>query len=99
LLVVAAISKPVLLAIISKPPLDVNTCFLKFLSRRGYDVDMAKNKLPAEVLEQFRKWGAKGGKTGGKKRWEGVSQEKRSEIARNAVAAREAKRKQREKPS
>ncbi|HXI90484.1 MAG TPA: hypothetical protein VNH18_29490 [Bryobacteraceae bacterium] len=53
---------------------------------------MAK-KLPPEVLEYFRKQGAKGGKIGGKARSESLTPERRSEIAKKAVAAREAKRK------
>jgi len=52
---------------------------------------MAK-KLPAEVLEYFRKQGAKGGRIGGKRSLETMTPEKRSERARNAAAAREAKR-------
>ena len=52
---------------------------------------MAK-KLPAEVLEYFRKQGAKGGKIGGKRSLETMTPEQRSERARNAAAAREAKR-------
>jgi hypothetical protein len=53
---------------------------------------MAK-KLPPEVLEFFRKQGAKGGKIGGKRSLETMTPEQRSERARKAVAAREAKRK------
>jgi hypothetical protein len=41
-----------------------------------------------------RKGGKKGGKRGGKNRWIGISAEQRSEIARKAVKARWAKRKQ-----
>lgn len=58
---------------------------------------MAKKKLPSEVLEYFRKQGAKGGKIGGKiggkRSLETMTPEQRSERARKAVAAREAKRK------
>ncbi len=58
---------------------------------------MAKKKLPSEVLEYFRKQGAKGGKIGGKiggkRSLETMTHEQRSERARKAVAAREAKRK------
>ena len=53
---------------------------------------MAKKKLPPEVLEYFRKQGAKGGKIGGKRSLETMTPEQRSERARKAVAAREAKR-------
>lgn len=61
---------------------------------------MAK-KLPPEVLDYFRKQGAKGGKLGGKRggaaRAESLTPERRIEIAKKAVAAREAKRKQTKK--
>jgi hypothetical protein len=57
---------------------------------------MAKEKLPPEVREYFRKEGAKGGKIGGriggKRSLETMTPEQRSERARKAVAAREAKR-------
>ena len=53
---------------------------------------MATKKLPPEVLEYFRKQGAKGGKIGGKRSLETMTPEQRSERARKAVAAREAKR-------
>jgi hypothetical protein len=49
--------------------------------------------LPDDAMEFFRKQGAKGGKMGAKARMEKVSPERRSEIAKKAVAAREAKRK------
>jgi hypothetical protein len=51
-----------------------------------------KKQLPPEVLEFFKKAGAKGGKLGAKKRWDGVSAEARTALAKKAVAAREAKR-------
>ena len=53
---------------------------------------MAK-RLPPEIREFFKKQGAKGGKIGGKRSLETMTPEQRSERARNAVAAREAKRK------
>jgi len=53
---------------------------------------MKKEKLPPEVLEFFRQQGAKGGKLGGSKSWENLTPEERSARAKNAVAAREAKR-------
>jgi hypothetical protein len=53
---------------------------------------MAEKKLPPEVLEYFRQQGAKGGRMGGSKAWEGLTTEERSARAKNAVAAREAKR-------
>jgi hypothetical protein len=53
-------------------------------------------KLPPEALEYFRNQGAKGGriggKIGGKRSLETMTPEERSERARKAVAAREAKR-------
>jgi hypothetical protein len=52
---------------------------------------MAK-RLPPDVLEYFRKQGAKGGKIGGKRSLETMTQEERAARAKNAVAAREAKR-------
>jgi hypothetical protein len=52
-------------------------------------------KLPPEVLEYFRRQGAKGGRIGGKRSLETMTPEQRSERARKAVAAREAKRKKR----
>jgi len=53
---------------------------------------MAK-RLPPEVREFFKKQGAKGGRIGGKRSLETMTPEQRSERARKAVAAREAKRK------
>ncbi len=58
---------------------------------------MARKKLPPNVLEFFRKQGSIGGRLGGsiggKKAAEAMTPEERSERARKAVAAREAKRK------
>jgi hypothetical protein len=54
---------------------------------------MPKKKLPADVLEYFRKEGSKGGKIGGKRSLETMTAEQRSERARKAVQVREAKRK------
>jgi hypothetical protein len=53
---------------------------------------MAK-RLPPEIREFFKKQGSKGGKIGGKRSLETMTPEQRSERARKAVAAREAKRK------
>jgi hypothetical protein len=57
---------------------------------------MAKAKLPEDILEFFRKHGARGGKiggsAGGKKAAAGMTQAQRTERAKKAVAAREAKR-------
>ncbi len=53
---------------------------------------MAKKKLPASALDFFREQGRKGGKLGGAARMAKLTPERRSEIAKKAVAAREAKR-------
>lgn len=65
---------------------------------------MAKKKLPPDVLEFFRRQGARGGKKAAasmtpeeradraKKAATSMTAEQRVERARNAVAAREAKR-------
>ncbi len=57
---------------------------------------MPKKKLPEEVLEYFRRMGAKGGKIGGKRSLETMTAEQRSERAKKAsiagVAARKAKK-------
>ena len=47
------------------------------------------------MLEFFRRQGAKGGRIGGKRSLETMTPEQRSERARKAVAAREAKRRKR----
>ncbi len=49
--------------------------------------------IPPEVLKFFKEQGSLGGKIGGKKLAESMTQEQRSERARNAAMAREAKRK------
>ena len=59
---------------------------------------MKKPFYTEEQMEYFRKQGAKGGKIGGKARSAKLSPERRSEIAKLAVAAREAKRKKKAKP-
>jgi hypothetical protein len=58
---------------------------------------MAKKKLPPEVLEFFRKQGAKGGKIGGKRSLETMTPEERATRAKKAsdaavVARKAAKR-------
>ena len=66
-----------------------------------YREDMAKKKLPASVLEFFRKHGAKGGKIGGKiggkRSLETMTPAERSARAKKAsdaaLAARKAKQK------
>ena len=68
----------------------------------GFKIElMSKKKLPPDVLEYFRKQGAKGGKIGGKiggkRSLETMTPEERSARAKKAsaaaVAARDAKRK------
>ena len=51
-----------------------------------------KKKLPAAVLEYFRKEGSKGGKIGGKARMESLSAVERKELAKVGAAARWAKK-------
>jgi hypothetical protein len=53
---------------------------------------MAKKKLPPEILEFFKKQGAKGGKIGGTARAANMTPEQRSEASRKAVQARWAKK-------
>jgi hypothetical protein len=64
---------------------------------------MAKKKLPPEVLEYFRKQGAKGGKiggkTGGKRSLETMTPEERTARAKKASAAATAARKAKKKHS
>jgi hypothetical protein len=54
---------------------------------------MPKKKLPPDVLEYFRRQGAKGGAVGGRIAAENMTPVERSDRARKAVAARELKRK------
>lgn len=54
---------------------------------------MPRKKLSPDVLDYFRKQGAKGGKIGGTLRAERMSPEQRSEAARKAVLMRWAKEK------
>jgi hypothetical protein len=58
-----------------------------------YDGCMPRKKLPPEILDFFRKQGAKGGKKGGTARAERMTPEQRSEAARKAVQARWARAK------
>lgn len=54
-----------------------------------YHVIMSRRKkLPPEVLDFFKKQGAKGGKKGGTARAANMTPEQRSEAARKAVLAR-----------
>jgi hypothetical protein len=58
-----------------------------------YNDGMATQKFPAEIQAYFVKMGSRGGKLGGKIRADKLSQERRTEIARNASVARWAKKK------
>src|SRR5947209_4255036 len=64
-------------------------------------VEMASKKLPPEVIEWFRKMGAKGGKkggsAGGKAAAANMTANERKARAKNAVAVREAKRRSKTK--
>jgi hypothetical protein len=54
-----------------------------------------KKKLPAAVLEYFRKEGAKGGKIGGKARMDALTAEQRKDLAKAGAAARWGKKRKR----
>jgi hypothetical protein len=56
-----------------------------------------KKTLPIEVIEFFKKQGAKGGKAGAKRRMEALTPERRSEIAKKAASARWKKEKPKKK--
>jgi hypothetical protein len=56
---------------------------------------MPKKKLPPEVLEFFRKQGAKGGKIGGKRSLDTMTAEERTARAKKASAAAVAARRAR----
>ncbi len=62
---------------------------------------MTRRKIPADVLEWFRKQGAKGGAIGGSKGGKAAARnmtpEQRIARAKKAVAVREAKRAQRKR--
>lgn len=62
--------------------------FAKALSEVYYLWHMAKRKNPHAVA-----LGRRGGRKGGKARWEGVSSEERSKILRRAALARWRKKK------
>jgi hypothetical protein len=66
---------------------------LDFRDGVTYSRDVAKKKLPPEVLEYFTRMGRKGGLMGGPARAAALTQEERSESARKAVQARWAKAK------
>jgi hypothetical protein len=52
---------------------------------------MPRKKLPPEILDFFRKQGARGGKKGGAARAANMTPEQRSEASRKAVLARWAR--------
>jgi hypothetical protein len=56
-----------------------------------YHGGMSRKKLPPEVLDFFKKQGARGGKIGGTARAANMTPEQRSEAARKAVLARWSK--------
>lgn len=56
-------------------------------------------KMPKEVLEYFRKQGARGGKKSGAARMAKLTPEQRTEIAKKAAAARWGDAKRQEDPS
>ena len=60
---------------------------------------MAKKKLPSEVLDYFRKQGAKGGRIGGKRSLETMTPDERTARAKKASAAAVAARKVKKKHS
>ena len=53
---------------------------------------MRRKRLPEDIREYFVRMGRIGGRQGAQARKEKVSPERRREIARNAIAARWAKR-------
>lgn len=53
---------------------------------------MAKKKLPSEVLDFFRKQGARGGRIGGKRSLETMTPQERTARAKKASAAAVAAR-------
>lgn len=54
---------------------------------------MPKKKLPPEIREYFQKKGSQGGKIGGRKRMNAMTEEERAELAKKAAAARWAGKK------
>jgi hypothetical protein len=78
-------------SIIRDPLSNVNKNLLVIRDRVTYHKDMPRKKLPAEVLDYFRKQGAKGGRIGGVLRAERMTPEQRSESARKAVLSRWSK--------
>jgi len=58
---------------------------------------VAKKRLPPEVLDYFRKQGAKGGRIGGKRSLETMTPEERTARAKKASTAAAAARKAKKK--
>jgi len=56
-----------------------------------YNQSMGRKRLPQEMREYLARIGRKGGKVGGKRRLETMTDEQRRESARRAVTARWAK--------
>ena len=56
---------------------------------------MRKPELPEDIRAYFARMGAEGGRIGAERRMEKISPERRREIARNAIAARWARRDER----
>jgi hypothetical protein len=81
--------------IIRDPLSNVNENLLAIRNRVTYHRCMPRKKLPPDVLDFFRKQGAKGGKIGGAIRAERMTPEQRSESARHAIQSRWAKEKER----
>ena len=75
-------------SIIRDPLSYVNNNLLEIRDRVTYHEFMPRKKLPPEVLDYFKKQGAKGGKVGGAIRAARMTAEERSESARKAVQAR-----------
>lgn len=77
-----------------RQPRDVNQAAHEMMLRSTKGSDSTPPDLTrAEVLRFMRAMGSKGGKKGGKNRWNGVSAEERSKIALKAARARWGKQK------
>jgi hypothetical protein len=73
-----------------KPLSESRVCL--FFVRNRVTLPVVKKKMPDEVLEYFKKQGAKGGKIGGKKRVANMTAEERSASAKKAAEARWGKK-------
>jgi hypothetical protein len=81
-------------SIIRTPPTNVNRKALAIRTGGTYNRDMPKKKLPPEIREFFVRMGKKGGSKGGHARAANMTEEERSESARNAVTVRWKKAKE-----